>query len=106
MREDNNDSEHQLTSGSGEVNGNGNTKKRKIESVPHDHTSNNLSTELGPTSLHELGSIDLGADNEADELKDLTSWWNSIEDNLDDSDPIGGLDIPLDDLSGLDMFIP
>ncbi|XP_054790449.1 uncharacterized protein LOC129295879 isoform X1 [Prosopis cineraria] len=104
---ENTDSENQFASGSGEVNDNGNARKCKIESVSHGHTSNNLSMEPGAnidfTSLHEFDSIELGVDNELNEHQDLGSWLNIEEENLQDHDAVG-LDIPMDDLSELNMF--
>ncbi|XP_028805190.1 uncharacterized protein LOC114760105 isoform X2 [Neltuma alba] len=101
------DSEHLFTLGSGEGNDKGNARKCKMESVSHGHTSNNLSMELGPnidfSNLHEFDSIELGVDNELNEHQDLGSWLNIDDENLQDHDAVG-LDIPMDDLSELNMF--
>ncbi|GAB2276879.1 hypothetical protein Dimus_011590 [Dionaea muscipula] len=55
--------------------------------------------------LHELDSIeDLSVDNEFGGHQDISSWLNLDEDNLLDHDSMG-LEIPMDDLSELNMIL-
>lgn len=104
---ENTNSEHQRASGSGEVNAAGNDGKYNVGSVSHGHKSKDLSMEteenIDFTNLHELDSIELGVVNELNEHQDLGSWLNIDEEGLQDHDAVG-LDIPMDDLSELNMF--
>ncbi|KAE9611815.1 hypothetical protein Lalb_Chr06g0166441 [Lupinus albus] len=93
----NDNSEHRLTCGSSEG---------KAGSSPHGHNTEDLSIQTGEpvdlTNLLELDSIELGVDNELNEDQDLGSWFNV--DELQDDD-VMGLDIPMDDLSDLNMLL-
>lgn len=90
----NDNSEHQLARGSNEVVSSGSNRK----SIP-------IETEepMDLTNLHELDSIELGVANELNGHQDLDSWLNIDEDGLQD-DAVG-LDIPMDDLSELNMIL-
>ncbi|KAF7820425.1 uncharacterized protein G2W53_025880 [Senna tora] len=100
-------SELQLASGSGEVNANGSDRKCRVGSVSHGHSSKDFSMEteenIDFTNLHELDSIELGVANELNDHQDLGSWLNIDDEGLQDHDAVG-LDIPMDDLSELNMF--
>ncbi|XP_071721715.1 uncharacterized protein [Rutidosis leptorrhynchoides] len=52
---------------------------------------------------NELESIELGEGNELGEHQDFNNWFNFDEDNLQDHDLVG-LQIPMDDLTELNMF--
>jgi hypothetical protein len=52
--------------------------------------------------LHELDSIELGVVNDFGGPQDLSTWLNIDDDNLQDQD-LAGLDIPMDNLSELNM---
>ncbi|CAL0316459.1 unnamed protein product [Lupinus luteus] len=93
----NDNSEHQLASGSSEG---------KAGSSLHGHSTEDLSIQTGEpvdlTNLLELDPIELGVVNELNEDQDLDSWFNV--DELQDDD-VMGLDIPMDDLSDLNMLL-
>ncbi|GAV58381.1 hypothetical protein CFOL_v3_01915 [Cephalotus follicularis] len=85
------------SSGSSEVS----NKKKVAGLIPHGNKPRDSSGEIKePMDMpsHELDSIELGVPSE-----DLSSWFNFEEDNLQDHDLVG-LEIPLDDLSELQMF--
>ncbi|XP_027365814.1 uncharacterized protein LOC113872452 isoform X2 [Abrus precatorius] len=107
LMEDTN-SEHQLAYGSNEFISSDSNKKSKIGSAPHDHNNNHLSivTEVPMdfTNLHVLDSIELGVANELNGHQDLDTWLNIEDDGLQDTDAVG-LDIPMDDLSELNMIL-
>nr|KYP69157.1 hypothetical protein KK1_008342 [Cajanus cajan] len=106
---DNSNSEHQLACGSTEFILNDGDRKGKVGSASHNYNANEMAigTE-GPmdvTNLHELDSIELGVANELNDPHDLDSWLMNIDDDgLQDNDAIG-LDIPMDDLSDLNMLL-
>ncbi|OIW12967.1 hypothetical protein TanjilG_15416 [Lupinus angustifolius] len=93
----NNNSKHRLACGSSE---------EKAGSSPHGHNTEDLSIQTGEpvdlTNLLELDPIELGVANELNEDQDLDSWFNV--DELQDDD-VMGLDIPMDDLSDLNMLL-
>ncbi|XP_019428234.1 PREDICTED: uncharacterized protein LOC109336227 isoform X1 [Lupinus angustifolius] len=93
----NNNSGHQLACGSNED---------KAGSVPRAHITEELPilTEepVDVTNLHELDSIELVVANELGGDEDLDSWLNIDEDLQED---VIGLDIPMDDLSELNMLL-
>ena len=71
----------------------------------HDTSKVNESSDLGNFQLHDLGSIEeFGVSGELGGPQDLSSWLNFDEDGLQDHDSIG-LDIPMDDLSDLNMLM-
>ncbi|KAE9618782.1 hypothetical protein Lalb_Chr02g0146301 [Lupinus albus] len=94
----NNNSEYQLACGS--------NNEDKVGSVPHAHNTEELPILTGEpldlTNLHELDSIELVVANELGGDQDLDSWLNIDEDLQDD---VIGLDIPMDDLSELNMLL-
>ncbi|KAK4279515.1 hypothetical protein QN277_011288 [Acacia crassicarpa] len=97
---ENTDSEHQFTSGSGEVNDDGNARQRKIESGSLGHTSN-LSLELGPnTDFHEFDPLELHVDDKGFDL--LNFDLENITDQ--DADAEWPLDIPMDDLNEVALY--
>ncbi|CAI8616229.1 unnamed protein product [Vicia faba] len=64
------------------------------------------SSDLGTLPLHDLGSIDeFGVSGELDGPEDLGSWLNFDDDGLQEHDCIMGLEIPMDDLSDLNMLM-
>ncbi|KAK7280551.1 hypothetical protein RJT34_25615 [Clitoria ternatea] len=78
-------------------------KKGKVESVSHGHNTNSLSIETEvPLDLTGLDSLELGVANELNGPQDLDFWLNIDDDGLQDD--VVGLDIPMDDLSELNMF--
>ncbi|KAK7357848.1 hypothetical protein VNO80_17145 [Phaseolus coccineus] len=96
-------SEHQLACGSNEfISGHGN-RKSKTGSVPH-NVSTGTEEPMDITNMHELDSIELGVGNELNGPQDLDSWLLNIDDDLQDNDAIG-LEIPMDDLSDLNMIL-
>ncbi|KAJ1440684.1 hypothetical protein SESBI_01752 [Sesbania bispinosa] len=63
------------------------------------------SADLGNLQLHDLSSIeDFGVSGELGGPQDLSSWLNFDDDGLQDHDCIG-LEIPMDDLSDLNMLM-
>ncbi|XP_027345863.1 uncharacterized protein LOC113857830 [Abrus precatorius] len=63
------------------------------------------STDFGNLQLHDLSSIEeFGVSGELGGAHDLSSWLNFDEDGLQDHDSIG-LEIPMDDLSELNMLM-
>ncbi|CAL5212275.1 unnamed protein product [Lathyrus oleraceus] len=61
---------------------------------------------LGTFPLHDLGSIDeFGVAGELGGPQDLGSWLNFDDDGLQEHDCIMGLEIPMDDLSELNMLM-
>ncbi|EXB36982.1 hypothetical protein L484_018360 [Morus notabilis] len=101
-----------ITTGSGEIVASGSNRKREVGLISQGNNNpENQSTETREPpmdfpnlQLHELESIELGVENELDGNQDLSSWLNIEEDGLPDHDSIG-LDIPMDDLSDLNMII-
>ncbi|KAL2324029.1 hypothetical protein Fmac_023087 [Flemingia macrophylla] len=106
---ENTNSEHQLTCGSTEFISNDVYRKGQVGSVSHNYNANDMTigTEepVDITNLHELDTIELGVANELNDPHDLDSWLMNIDDDgLQDNDAIG-LDIPMDDLSDLNMLL-
>ncbi|RDX83388.1 hypothetical protein CR513_35686 [Mucuna pruriens] len=106
---ENTNSEHQLADGSNEFISSESNRKSKVKSASHNYNANDLSigTEepMDVINLHELDSIELGEANELNGHQDLDSWLLNIDDDgLQDNDAIG-LDIPMDDLSDLNMLL-
>ncbi|KAK9284066.1 hypothetical protein L1049_012326 [Liquidambar formosana] len=97
-------------SGSSELVTSGSNKKREDGlmtpgSIPQD-LSKEVKEPLDFTNLHlhELDPIgELGVTNDLGGPQDLSSWLNFDEDGLQDIDSMG-LEIPMDDLSDLNMF--
>ncbi|XP_027935577.1 uncharacterized protein LOC114190762 isoform X6 [Vigna unguiculata] len=100
---ENNNSEHQLACGSNEFISSHGNRKSKTGSVPH-NVSTGTEERMDITNLHELDSIELGVGNELTGPQDLDSWLLNIDDDLQDNDAIG-LEIPMDDLSDLNMIL-
>ncbi|XP_031742671.1 uncharacterized protein LOC101208951 isoform X2 [Cucumis sativus] len=90
--------------------GNGNIKKEFTVLLPLTNATEDSSKEIGECTdftnlqLHDLDSIELGVGNELGGPQDLDSWLNIDEDGLQDHDAVG-LDIPMDDLSELNMLL-
>ncbi|KAG5005415.1 hypothetical protein JHK86_029554 [Glycine max] len=100
----NTNSENQLACGSNEfVSGDGN-RKSKVGSVSHNYNANDLSIGTEEPIDITLDSIELGVGNELDGPQDLDSWLLNIEEDGLQDDAFG-LDIPMDDLSGLNMLL-
>ncbi|XP_014513629.1 uncharacterized protein LOC106772023 isoform X7 [Vigna radiata var. radiata] len=100
---ENNNSEHQLACGSNEFISSHGSRKSKTGSVPH-NVSTGTEERMDITNLHELDSIELGVGNELTGPQDLDSWLLNIDDDLQGNDAIG-LEIPMDDLSDLNMIL-
>ncbi|XP_016901989.2 uncharacterized protein LOC103496506 isoform X1 [Cucumis melo] len=89
---------------------NGNTKKEFTVLLPLNNATEDSSKEISECTdftnlqLHDLDSIELGVGNELGGPQDLDSWLNIDEDGLQDHDAVG-LDIPMDDLSELNMLL-
>ncbi|KAJ7974891.1 Spectrin beta chain, brain [Quillaja saponaria] len=101
-------SEHPSGRGSGEEMMD--SRKRKVGSLSHSHNPEDTPKELEEPinftdlKLHGLDSMELGVVNELDGHQDLGSWLNIDEDGWQDNDSMG-LDIPMDDLSDLQMLL-
>ncbi|XP_059433705.1 uncharacterized protein LOC132166876 isoform X4 [Corylus avellana] len=99
-------SEYHSPRGSSEVVGDGSNAKGGIALMSHGDIPQDPSTEikepLDITNFHELDSIELGVTNDFSGPQDLSTWLNIDDDNLQDLD-FEGLDIPLDDISELNM---
>jgi len=95
--------EHQLACGSNEFISSHGDRKSKTGSVPH-NVSTGTEEPMDITNMHELDSIELGVGNELNGPQDLDSWLLNIDDDLQDNDAIG-LEIPMDDLSDLNMIL-
>ncbi|RYQ93492.1 hypothetical protein Ahy_B09g099768 isoform D [Arachis hypogaea] len=98
---ENNNTEHKLASGSNEPTSSGSNKKSKVGSASH--VSIDPEEPMDFANLHELDPMELGVDSELNGHQDLDSWLNIDEDGLQD-DAVG-LDIPMDDLSDLNMLL-
>lgn len=93
---------------SSELASNVNKNKREVGLMSSGNTTRDTSKEhkdpFDFTNLHEIDSIEeLGVGNEFGGNQDFGSWLNFDEDGLQDHDSMG-LDIPMDDLSELNMF--
>ncbi|CAJ1977595.1 unnamed protein product [Sphenostylis stenocarpa] len=100
---ENTNSEHQLACGSNEFVSSDGNRKSKTGSVPHNVSTVNEAP-MDISNMNELDSIELGVSNELNGPQDLDSWLLNIDDDLQDNDAIG-LDIPMDDLSDLNMIL-
>jgi hypothetical protein len=91
-----------------EVVANGSNAKGGIALMSHDDIPQDPSKEIKEPlditnlQLHELDSIELGVVNDFGGPQDLSTWLNIDDDNLQDQD-LAGLDIPMDNLSELNM---
>lgn len=89
---------------------NGSTKKEFSVVLPLNNATGDSSKEISECTdftnlqLHDLDSIELGVGNELGGPQDLDSWLNIDEDGLQDHDAVG-LEIPMDDLSELNMLL-
>lgn len=99
------------TSGSDELITNESNKKREVGlmspgNVPQDSFKEIKEPMDFPSlQIHELDSIDaLGVGSDLGGPQDLSSWLNFDEDGLQDHDSMG-LEIPMDDLSDLNMIL-
>ncbi|GMG99480.1 hypothetical protein Nepgr_001320 [Nepenthes gracilis] len=98
-----------LATDSSELAANGSSRKRdgltSTGNVPDSTEESKESIDYRSLPLHELDSIeDLSMENGFGGHQDLSSWLNFDEDNLQDHDSMG-LEIPMDDLSELNMLI-
>lgn len=92
-----------------EVGGNSNNRKREVGPVRYNDnyegpTETKKQIDCANMQLNELDSIELGVDNDLDGNQDLSTWLNFDEDGLQDH-IAEGLDIPMDDLSDLNMLL-
>ncbi|XP_068329024.1 uncharacterized protein [Pyrus communis] len=92
-----------------EVVGNNNNSKREIEpacynDIPQGPTETKKQMDFANLHLNDLDSIELGVANDLGGNQDLSTWFNFDEDGLQDHDA-EGLDIPMDDLSDLNMLL-
>ncbi|KAM1702834.1 hypothetical protein ACFX1Q_028156 [Malus domestica] len=92
-----------------ELVGNNNNGKREVEparynDIPQGPTETKKQMDFANLHLNELDSIELGVANELGGNQDLSTWFNFDEDGLQDHDA-EGLDIPMDDLSDLNMLL-
>ncbi|KAL2947936.1 hypothetical protein AAZX31_20G098700 [Glycine max] len=101
---ENTNSENQLACGSNEFVSSDGSRKSKVGSVSHNYNTNDLSIGTEEPMDITLDSIELGVGDELDGPQDLDSWLLTIEDDGLQGDAIG-LDIPMDDLSGLNMLL-
>ncbi|XP_038710582.1 uncharacterized protein LOC120005165 isoform X2 [Tripterygium wilfordii] len=88
---------------------NDNSRKREVRMMSHGNNGQDSSKDVrGPvdiTNLNELDPIEeLGVADEFGGHQDLSNWFNFEEDGLQDHDSVG-LDIPMDDLSELNMLL-
>ncbi|KAG6578818.1 hypothetical protein SDJN03_23266, partial [Cucurbita argyrosperma subsp. sororia] len=89
---------------------NGSTKKEFTvvlplnNATPHPSKDHSERTDFTNLQLHDLDSMELGVGNELGGPQDLDSWLNIDEDGFQDHDAVG-LDIPMDDLSELNMLL-
>lgn len=96
--------------GFSEVVRNGGNRKREVGLLAHGNgledpsTENKEQMDFTNLQLHELDSIELGEVNEFGGNSDLGTWLNIDEDGLQEHD-LMGLDIPMDDLSELNMHL-
>jgi hypothetical protein len=85
---------------------NNSRKDRTKLSVNQDIAQVKESSDLGNLPLPDLSAIDeFGVSGELGGPQDLGSWLNFDDDGLQDTDCIMGLEIPMDDLSALDMLM-
>ncbi|MED6133428.1 hypothetical protein PIB30_028084 [Stylosanthes scabra] len=98
---ENTNTEHKLASGPNEPTSSGDNRKSKVGSASH--VSNEPEGPMDFANLNELDPMELGVDSELNGHQDLDSWLNIDEDGLQD-DAVG-LDIPMDDLSDLNMLL-
>ncbi|XP_057979002.1 uncharacterized protein LOC131165336 isoform X2 [Malania oleifera] len=102
---------HPSASGSSESFTNSSNKKHEIGltspgNIPQDSSKEiKEPVDFANLQLHELDSIEeLGVSNDLSGHQDLSSWLNFDEDGLQDHDSMG-LEIPMDDLSELNMLM-
>ncbi|XP_030488998.2 uncharacterized protein LOC115705726 isoform X1 [Cannabis sativa] len=94
----------------GEIPGNGGNRKSETGLMQHGNSADEqLIEKRDPVDfmnlqLHELDPIELGVVNELGGHQDLSTWLNIEEDGLQEHDAMG-LDIPMDDLSELNMIL-
>ncbi|XP_062091766.1 uncharacterized protein LOC133797755 isoform X2 [Humulus lupulus] len=97
---------HPSSASFGEIHGNGGNRKRESGLMSHGNNADDQSTEKREPvdfinlPLPDLDSIELGVAND----QDLSTWLNIEEDGLQEHDAMG-LDIPMDDLSDLNMIL-
>lgn len=95
--------------GFGELIGNSNNRKREAEplcnnDIPEGPQETREQMDIMNLQLQELDSIEIGVANDLDGNQDLGTWLNIDDDGLQDHD-VEGLDIPMDDLSDLNMLL-
>lgn len=101
---------HPSSTGFGEIVDNSSNRKREVGLTSHGNNPDDQSSAIREPMdftnlpLHELDSIELGVVNDLGGHQDLSTWLNIDEDGLQDHDAVG-LDIPMDDLSDLNMLI-
>ncbi|XP_074312402.1 uncharacterized protein LOC141647927 isoform X2 [Silene latifolia] len=81
--------------------------QKSPRNIPDSSKESNDAMNLSSLPLSELDSIeDLNVGNELEGHQDLSSWLNFDEvEGLQDDDGFGGLQIPMDDLSDLNMLL-